>query len=379
MAGLPFGGNNDTPASGDDLANLPAPGAAPQEQGKRSKREDKRAAKQQAKYGVFDPNELKKGRGLLGFLSTGGGKLTVASVIMALVAGAGVYVYTVDNSATIQELVLKNDIAANTLLTAEDVVPVEVPQDSVQDPSLLVTQAQIASGKAYTKVALKRNTVLMLGSIGPYTRLSTELPEGMQLVSISVPPENAAGGSVAAGDIVNIFGNSETSPVFMNGMKGIRVVDVIVAPSDIAKSATSDPASGDSTVGSDSPDLKRGIGSVYKLAVTSQQAAEIAKAVVAGTTFYLVLTDGKSETPGEPTVDVAPIPTGTVPNPVTDPVTDAIGAVNDLVNPNGSASTEANPEGAPAANGSPSAAPSEPVNPNTQPTTPAPNASPSTR
>lgn len=375
VAGLPFGGNSGNPSTGEpDLASLPAPGAAPQEQ-KRSKREDKRAAKQQAKYGVFDPNELKKGRGFFGFLATGGGKLTVASVVLALIAGAGVYVYTVDNSTQIQQLILKNPTPANTLLTPDDVVPVEVPENSVQDPTTLVTMGNIQSGTAYTKVALLANTVLTKGSIGPYARLSKELPEGQQLVSITVEPSNAAGGSVTAGDIVNIFGNSDTAPVFTNGMKGIKVLDVIVSPDSIAKSATQSDAP---SVGADSPDLKSGIGSVYKLSVTPEQAGEIAKAVVSGTTFYLVLTRGVSDAAGQ-SLGVGEIPTAPVPNPVLDPVASAIDGASDILNGGGTGSSVA-PSDTATVEPSASAQADAPVNPNMQPTTtPSPQPSASAR
>jgi Flp pilus assembly protein CpaB len=325
VAGLPFGSKGEGSSSVDETSDKGNTVAAPEQP---SKRESKRAAKQQAKYGVFDPSELKKGRGIFGFLSTGGGKLTILSVILALIAGYGVYAVTSSSTTTVQQLVLLNDVPSNTLLTMSDVQPVEVPADSVPDVSLLVTPENIASGRAYTKVALKRNTVLTLGSVGPYSRLSEELPEGMQLVSIVVSPENAAGGSIAAGDIVDIFGSATgdlTSSVFINGMKGIQVLEVIVNPADIAKGAVTDPVSGESTVGSDSPDLKSGLGSVYKLAVTPTQASAIANAVTSGVSFYLVLTSGVSETPGASDINVSPLPTAEVPNPILDnPVGEAI-------------------------------------------------------
>lgn len=324
MAGLPFGGKSGTPESNDSTANPPAPNTATTPQpNKRDEKKAKQSSKQQAKYGVFDPNELKKGRGLFGFLSTGGGKLTAASIVVAIAAGAGVYVYTVDNSATIEELFLNKDLPANTLVTAADVVPIQVSASSVVDPSLLVTQNEIALGTYYTKVALKPNTVLTLGSIGPYTRLSSELAPGMQLVSIQVAPENAAGGSIAAGDVIDIYMSGSESQGGVSMLKSIHVVDVIVAPKTIAQNATSDPATGQSSVGSDSPDLKSGIGSVYKLSVTPEQAAKIATAAGTngGSGFYLALTDGTSVTPGEPTISVTP----TTPQPV--PSSDPFGAV----------------------------------------------------
>lgn len=337
MAGLPFGGNGGAPEADASTTGTPDKGSqAP------SKRESKKATKQQQKYGVFDPNELKKGRGLFGFLSTGGGKLTVIAVILAIGAGVGVYAYTADSSAQIEQLVLKTDMPANTLVTTNDVQPVMVPADSVTDPSLLITLPQIQSNLAYTKVALKPNTVLTVGSIGSFSRLSNDLPDGYQLVSITVDPANAAGGSVAAGDIVDIFGSNggdASSSVFVNGMKGIKVVDVIVAPKTVAQNATTDPTTGQSTVGADSPDLKSGIGSVYKLQVLPEQAADIARAVTSGTDFFLVLTKGVSLTQGEQPVEVQPIPDAVQTNPLLDnPVTDTLDSVvngNPIVPDNG--------------------------------------------
>mgnify|MGYP002633591339 CR=1 FL=1 len=362
MAGLPFGGKNDT---GDTSENVtPANAVGEQTTGTTtsptpptvSKRESKKASKQQAKYGVFDPNELKKGRGLFGFLSTGGGKLTIGAVILAIIAGAGVYLYTTDSSERIQQLVLLNDMPANTLISMTDVQPVEVPLSAVQDPTLLVTSEQINSGVVVTKVALKRNTVLVVGAVGNFSRLSDKLPDGYQMVSIVVDPANAAGGSVTAGDIVDIYGagGSGEGSVFSNGMKGVRVLDVIVNPSTIAKEATVDPNTGKSDKGSDSPDLKSGIGSVYKLQVTPAQAADIARGVTGGIEFYLVLTNGVSSATGEIPIVVtpeAPIPSTPLPNPLVDNpvgdlVTDAIGG-GEPTDANGATgtATQVNPDG----------------------------------
>jgi Flp pilus assembly protein CpaB len=300
VAGLPFSGKGDEettspevtdPNVASGVSENPAATAKSKREEKREAKKQAKQAKQQAKYGVFDPNEINKGKGLGGFLSTGGGKLTVFSVILALIAGAGVYLYTTDRSASVQQVVVNRTIPPKTVVTRDDVKVVEAPLSAVVDPTLLMTLDEIDTNTWMTFGPLAPGVVLYDGSLVPFSRAGTSLPADMQLVSIEVEPANAAGGSVAAGDIVDIYitGDGTAASTIM---RGVEVVDVLIAAKSISAASQDDPAAIDAP-GANSPELKGGIGSIYKLLVDPEQAGIIADSVGLGRTFYLALTDGQ--------------------------------------------------------------------------------------
>ncbi len=124
---------------------------------------------------------------------------------LAVIAGAGVLFVTSQSEPTVAALQLVRPMAANTQVTADDVAPFTAPLSAWPDPSQLITDAQIASGRAYTYVAMQQGAVLTLGAVGPYVRTLDQVPEGMKLASITAPAKMAAGGTIRAGDVVDIY------------------------------------------------------------------------------------------------------------------------------------------------------------------------------
>ncbi len=321
MAGLPFSGGE---GAGPEEAAPASQGSQPEapdlgvESGKLSRKEKKRAKKEakarsrQSKYGAFNPEDVNKSRGLGGFLSTGGGKLVILAAILGLLAAGGVYLYTTDRSVQVQQVVINKSIPPKTVVTRDDIKVIEAPASAVVDPTLLMTLDQIDTNQWMTFSSLEPGVILYDGTLVPFSRAGISLPPGQQLVSITVEPGNAAGGSVAAGDVVDIYIASDgDGPA--NIMRSVEVVDVLIAVKSIKAGAADDPAAADEP-GANSPSLKGGIGSVYKLIVNPEQAGIIADAVGQGRTFFLALVDGSGSVDGittpEGEIEVTPSPEG---------------------------------------------------------------------
>lgn len=322
MAGLPFSGGDN---AGEEAVSAPSGGQAdtpdlgmePEKQSRKEKKQAQKEAKarsKQSKYGAFNPDDVNKSRGLGGFLATGGGKLVIFAAILGLLAAGGVYLYTTDRSVQVQQVVVNKSIPPKTVVTRDDIKVIEAPASAVVDPTLLMTLDQIDTNQWMTYSSLEPGVILYDGTLVPFSRAGISLPPGQQLVSITVEPGNAAGGSVAAGDVVDIYIASDgEGPA--NIMRSVEVVDVLIAVKSIKAGAADDPAAADEP-GANSPALKGGIGSVYKLIVNPEQAGIIADAVGQGRTFFLALIDGSGSVDGietpEGEIEVTPAPEGEV-------------------------------------------------------------------
>lgn len=322
VAGLPFSGGDNAgeeavPAPAGGQAEAPDLGMETEKQSRKEKKQAKKDAKarsKQSKYGAFNPDDVNKSRGLGGFLATGGGKLVIFAAILGLLAAGGVYLYTTDRSVQVQQVVVNKSIPPKTVVTRDDIKVIEAPASAVVDPTLLMTLDQIDTNQWMTFSSLEPGVILYDGTLVPFSRAGISLPPGQQLVSITVEPGNAAGGSIAAGDVVDIYIASDgEGPA--NIMRSVEVVDVLIAVKSIKAGAADDPAAADEP-GANSPALKGGIGSVYKLIVDPEQAGIIADAVGQGRTFFLALIDGSGSVDGiatpEGEIEVTPAPEGEV-------------------------------------------------------------------
>lgn len=272
-------------------------------------------------------------------------------IALAVIAGAGVLFVTSQSEPTVAALQLVRPMAANTQVTADDVAPFTVPLSSVPDPSQLITDAQIASGRAYTYVALQQGAVLTLGAVGPYARTLDQVPDGLQLASITAPAKMAAGGTIRAGDVVDIYvvsrddipadivagqedapspspdATSSTSPQAfaspapqatapvpntgvapetavttstgkVRALFGVRILDVQVDLDPIANANANVPA--EEAPGPDAPALKGGVPSTYQVAVSPDDARLLAYVAAGGGSLYLTVA---------PHVTASPTPT----------------------------------------------------------------------
>lgn len=294
-----------------------------------------------AGYGAFAEGAFKSKSLPRRVFGTRRGLRMSVGIALAVIAGAGVLFVTSQSEPTVAALQLVRPMAANTQVTADDVAPFTVPLSSVPDPSQLITDAQIASGRAYTYVALQQGAVLTLGAVGPYARTLDQVPDGLQLASITAPAKMAAGGTIRAGDVVDIYVVSRddipaditagqdaepgaspdpsasssaspqafaspapraTAPVPSAGtapdpasvstgkvraLFGVRILDVQVDLDPIANANANVPA--DEAPGPDAPALKGGVPSTYQVAVSPDDARLLAYVAAGGGSLYLTV------------------------------------------------------------------------------------------
>lgn len=139
--------------------------------------------------------------------------------------------------------VLNKAIPVDYQITQDVLTEVTVNADGV--PPTALTADDVAAGDLYSRLALASGEVLTASVAGPREDFLAELPPGYVLSSISVPPENAVGGRVAAGNYIDIaavqsVGSTEIAKIILHR---VLVLNVAVAPESIADAAATGPNS----------------------------------------------------------------------------------------------------------------------------------------
>lgn len=186
-------------------------------------------------FGTFDPDAFRPRGPVRALVGTMRGRLLLAGIACALLAGVFTYAALTSRSVSITQLVLVRPLAANSQVTSADVAAVAVPADAVPDAAVLINAMQVASGLTFTRVDLPAGTVLTTGPVGAFTRLTSQLLPGQVLASISVDARNAAGGAIKAGDVVDIYLSTPTPSITDQGSdQG----DVAIEPDPAAAAAS---------------------------------------------------------------------------------------------------------------------------------------------
>ena len=145
--------------------------------------------------------------------------LLALGVIIAIVAGAGTYLYGVaarsappTDVAMVDVVVATRDIEPRSALGASDLKIVQLPRDAA--PANALHDANTATGMI-TTVALSKNEPVLptkLAQTGSEGHIAVLPPGatvansiGFRAMSLSIPDANAAGGAIAAGDHVDIL------------------------------------------------------------------------------------------------------------------------------------------------------------------------------
>ncbi|TMC06387.1 MAG: Flp pilus assembly protein CpaB [Chloroflexi bacterium] len=145
--------------------------------------------------------------------------LLALGVIIAIVAGAGTYLYGVaarsappTDVAMVDVVVATRDIEPRSALGASDLKIVQLPRDAA--PANALHDANTATGMI-TTVALSKNEPVLptkLAQTGSEGHIAVLPPGatvansiGFRAMSLNIPDANAAGGAIAAGDHVDIL------------------------------------------------------------------------------------------------------------------------------------------------------------------------------
>ena len=167
--------------------------------------------------------------------------LLAVGVVIAVVAGAGTYLYAIaartappTETAMVDVLVAARDLEARSALGTNDVKVIQLPRDAA--PAGALRDANGAAGMI-TTVGLSANEPVLptkiarpgseghIAVLPPGATVANSLP--FRAMSVNVPDSNAAGGAIAAGDHVDILYTLAVSEPTRNDFIGRIVIQDI--------------------------------------------------------------------------------------------------------------------------------------------------------
>lgn len=213
----------------------------------------------------------------------------ILAVVFAFVAGFATLVLVGQAAERVPYYVVNTDVAERTQITEENTDELTAPRDSV--PPTALTLEDVQSGEFFARVALVAGTPVTASVVTEgLSSLRVELPDGYRMASLTVSPENAAGGRIAKGDFVDIVAvsGSDTDAVGKIVLQHVLVLDVAVAPASVADAAAED-VNPEEIPGPDSSALYGGIPEMYTFAVTPEDAVKLA--LIREANVYLLLSN----------------------------------------------------------------------------------------
>jgi Flp pilus assembly protein CpaB len=153
---------------------------------------------------------------------------TIVGVVLALVSGGVTYLYANQASQTLPQqeekapvVVAARDLAARQAVGASDVTVASYPKSLV--PPAALTEPDEVIGKVLT-VAVARGEPVLPAKFAQHQGQAafTVLPAGVELrpdspsyraMSINVPDQNAVGGNIVPGDIVDLVATVNVDPM----------------------------------------------------------------------------------------------------------------------------------------------------------------------
>jgi Flp pilus assembly protein CpaB len=232
----------------------------------------------------------------------------ILALTFALLAGFGTLFILSSAAERVNYYVVADNVAARTQITPDMVKTVSAPADAV--PANSLSAEEVTSGDFFSKVELSAGTPLtdsvVTDGLNP---LSNELPDGYVMASLIVSPEDAAGGRISRGDLVDIAAVDGDSGVAKIVLHQVYVLDVAVAPDTVADSAntTTDGTAGQQP-GPDSAALYGGIPQMYTFAVSRSDMLKLA--LIRDSQVYLALTSGGDTTSVDETTDSSAVFSG---------------------------------------------------------------------
>lgn len=228
----------------------------------------------------------------------------IIALVFSLLAGFGVL--TIIGSAAEQRTyyVLAQDVPARTPITPDNVLPLTTNADGYPPTALSLEQLQMTP--QYSLTALRAGDVVTTSVVGPLQPITDQVPSDFVAVSLAVTPENAVGGRIRAGDLVDIAAVAESAEtggrMARVVLTGVRVLDVSVSPSSIAQAAGQGPVGEGGAVapgtGPDSWPARDGIPQLYTFAVSPDEFAVLA--LLRDKNVYLALTNDVASDPLAP-------------------------------------------------------------------------------
>lgn len=209
----------------------------------------------------------------------------IMSLAFSLLAGGGALAIIGQAADQTTYYVMAKDVAARTQVDPTMVVARTTSADGV--PPTALSLDQIAAGDLFSLIPLRAGDVVTSSVVGTLKNLLADLPAGYVAAAIKVAPENAVGGRIRAGDLIDIASVYEGKAKIV--LHRVRVLDVTVASEDIPTAANNALAA--TAPGPDSAVVRGGIPMYYQLAVTPQEFA-ILTMIKDGTMFLALSSNG---------------------------------------------------------------------------------------
>jgi Flp pilus assembly protein CpaB len=221
------------------------------------------------------------------------------ALFFALIAGIGTLLIVGKAASRVSYFVVATDVPARTQITPNLVVEIPVTEDAL--PPTALTEAEIASGAAFTRVPLRQGDVVTGSVAGPLQKITYTLPEGYVAASVSLPPERAVAGKVKAGDYIDIAAVDGSKSKIV--LQHVLVLDVTISPDSIGSAANADPNDPNLQPGPEAAQVRGGIPQVYTVALSQEDFAVLA--LVSGGVLQIALSPEVE--PGElvPPVDAS--------------------------------------------------------------------------
>jgi pilus assembly protein CpaB len=229
--------------------------------------------------------------------------MAAAAIVLALVAGIGVYMYASgadkraeENASLVDAYVASADIAKGTtgaeilqagLIEKAKVAKSSVPPSAVTDPSSL--DGQVLAGPLSARQFITAGSFVSAES-GLGSKFANQIKAGnLVAVTISVDANRGVANQIAPGDHVNIAASSEGGgyQYILDNVKVLAVGSSTSTP-QATQAQTSDDASGSAPANS----------GVLTFEVTPDQALQIINANSGGGVYLVLLPPDQSTTPG---------------------------------------------------------------------------------
>lgn len=219
---------------------------------------------------------------------SGGKTWFVFAILIAVAAAAVVFGVLSQAVATTTYYVLSTDVPKNNQIMPSMLKEVTTSKGTAPGNALDLGDVKKPT---YAKYALKAGDIVSPSNTGPLTPLTEGIPATYTVASFSADAKDAVSGKIATGNYIDIIAtsNDTNGSTAKTVLRNVLVVDVAIDPSkigddsettttttDAAGTAQSNATGNKSQTPSAQDQLRKGIPSLYTIALTPEDAVKLA-------------------------------------------------------------------------------------------------------
>lgn len=179
--------------------------------------------------------------------------------------------------------VLNQSVQARTQITSDMLEAREVSAGGIPDTA--ISKEQIEKTPLYSKVDMAKGEPVTVSTVGNLAPVSKGIPKNFTVASLSLSPVNANLGAIKAGDSINIYKVSEDS----GDRKAVLVMQNVKVLNAASSVETANSKQGNKG-GSANSDAASSVNTVYQLAVSPENAANLAVLALDSSNLYVTPT-----------------------------------------------------------------------------------------